>query len=468
MAKEPTNHFFRQNVERMVDKAGEAIGISLNISRLIKQTNSVLQLKFPVLIRREVRIFCGWWAVHSTHMLPAKGGIRFSVHVNQDEIEALSSLMSYKCALVDVPFGGAKGGLLIDPKEYTRDELWSITQKFAQELARKGFLNPATNVPAPDMGTSSREMNWIAGAYKDIFPEDVNHRACVTGKPVNNHGIPGRIEATGRGVQYALQSYFRCIDGTATGQSLAGKRVIIQGLGNVGYHAAKFLEGEDKVRVTAIIQRDGAIIDEKGLPVNEVKKFIAKTGGVKDFPGVEFVEDGKSVLERDCDILIPAALESQIDKENAERIKAPLIVEAANGPVTYEADEILKKRGIIILPDIFVNSGGVVVSYFEWTHNLSHMRFGRMQRRYDETRGRDILTALESLTEKRVPDWIRSELTHGAEEIDLVRSGLDDSIRNAFDSMREMMEKYEKITDYRTAAFAVAISKIARYHYEPS
>ena len=468
MSDEKTNHLFRQNVERMFDNAVLALGLNQNISRLIKESSSVLQIKFPVVIREETIIFCGWWAVHSTHLLPAKGGIRFSSLVAQDEIEALSALMSYKCALVDVPFGGAKGGLLIDPKAYSRDELHEITRKFAQELARKGFLNPATNVPAPDMGTSAREMSWMAEAYKEIFPEDVNHRACVTGKPVNHHGIPGRTEATGRGVQYALQSYFRCLDDGSACNSLEGKRVIIQGLGNVGYHAAKFLQGEDGVKIIAIIQRDGAIYSEQGLPVNEVKKYIAKTGGVKDFPDVKFIEDGKSVLEMECDILIPAALESQIDKENADRIKAPLIVEAANGPVTYIADEILKQKGTVILPDIFVNSGGVVVSYFEWTHNLSHMRFGRLQRRFDEMRGRHILTALETLTGEQTPEWMRTEITHGAEEIDLVRSGLDDSIRAAFDSMREVMAKYEKITDYRTAAFAVAINKIARYHNEPS
>lgn len=468
MSDEKTNHLFRQNVERMFDNAVLALGLNQNISRLIKESSSVLQIKFPVVIREETIIFCGWWAVHSTHLLPAKGGIRFSSLVAQDEIEALSALMSYKCALVDVPFGGAKGGLLIDPKAYSRDELREITRRFAQELARKGFLNPATNVPAPDMGTSAREMSWMAEAYKEIFPEDVNHRACVTGKPVNHHGIPGRTEATGRGVQYALQSYFRCLDDGSACNSLEGKRVIIQGLGNVGYHAAKFLQGEDGVKIIAIIQRDGAIYSEQGLPVNEVKKYIAKTGGVKDFPDVEFIEDGKSVLEMECDILIPAALESQIDKENADRIKAPLIVEAANGPVTYIADEILKQKGTVILPDIFVNSGGVVVSYFEWTHNLSHMRFGRLQRRFDEMRGRHILTALETLTGEETPEWMRAEITHGAEEIDLVRSGLDDSIRAAFDSMREIMAKYEKITDYRTAAFAVAINKIARYHNEPS
>jgi len=461
------NGLFRSSVDQMVDRAIEALGLSADAAKFIKATNSILQVKFPVSIQNEIHVFCGWWAVHSTHLLPAKGGIRFSPIVNQNEVEALSALMSYKCALVDVPFGGAKGGLLINPGDFSRAELRQITRRFAQELARKGFLNPATNVPAPDIGTSPREMSWIADAYKELFPEDVNHRACVTGKPVNHHGIPGRIEATGRGVQYALHAYFRCIEDGRGAACLENQKVIIQGLGNVGYHAAKFLQNEDGVKIVAIVERDGAIVDmENGLPVNEVKKFMAATGGVKDFPNVKYIEDGNSVLEMECDILIPAAMESQINGENAARIKAPLIVEAANGPVTYEADQILTTKGTVILPDILVNSGGVVVSYFEWTHNLSHMRFGRMQKRFDEVRGRHILTALESLSGQEAPEWMRLELSRGADEIDLVRSGLDDSISSAFDSMLEIMAKHERIRDYRTAAFAVAVNKIARSYYE--
>jgi len=458
---------FRNNVEKMVDRAIESLGLGNNIAKVIKATNSVIQIKFPVLIQGKIQIFCGWWAVHSTHLLPAKGGLRFAPVVNQDEIEALSALMSYKCALADVPFGGAKGGLQIDPKRYNHDELWQITRRFAQELARKGFLNPATNVPAPDMGTGPREMAWIADAYKEMFPEDVNRDAASTGKPINRHGIAGRAEATGRGVQYALQAFFRCADNASTCNGLEGSRIIIQGLGNVGYHAAKFLHAEDGAKIIAIIESDGALVDkENGLAVNEVRKYMGETGGVKGFSGAQFVETSASVLEMDCDILIPAAMEAQITQENANRIKAPVIVEAANAPITFEADEILRNKGKIILPDIFVNAGGVAVSYFEWIHNLSHMRFGRLQRRFEEARGRHTLTAIETLTGQQAPDWMRAELTHGAEEIDLVRSGLDDAIRSSFDAMREIMNKNEKITDYRTAAYAVAINKIAHSYYE--
>lgn len=457
---------FYQDVKIQIEQAVSLLGLHKNLATLIKQPNSVLQINFPVHINGDIQLFSAWWSVHSTHYLPSKGGFRYSPQVNQDEIEALSALMSFKCALLDVPFGGAKGGLQINPADYTRDELQKITRSLAMELARKGYLNPATNVPAPDMGTSSREMAWFAEAYKSLFPEDVNHRACVTGKPVNRHGIAGRTEATGRGVQYALRTYFRCTDGVLC-DSLSQKHVIVQGLGNVGYHLAKFLQGEDDMKIIAIIECDGALIDcENGLPVNEIRQHLAKTGGVKDFPNVQFEEDGVKVLEMECDILIPAALERQIHKDNAANIKAKLIVEAANGPITAEADEILQQNNITVLPDIFVNAGGVVVSYFEWIHNLSHMRLGRLQKRLEETKGRHMLTVIESLTGQTAPEWMRVELTHGAEEIDLVRSGLDDSMRVAFDSMLEIMKKYPEINTYRKAAYAVAISKIARSYYD--
>lgn len=459
----------RENVDLMVDEAMQASGINHGGSNAIKACKSVIQIKFPVLIKGEIKVFTGWWAIHSTHRTPAKGGMRYAPFTNQDEIEALSALMSYKCALVDVPFGGAKGGLCIDPREYDHDELWRITKEFGQELTRQGFLSPAICIAAPDMGTGPREMTWLADTYKELFPEDVNHNACVTGKPVNRHGIPGRTEATGRGVQYALQEFFRCEEEVAkTGLSpgLEGKHVIIQGLGNVGYHAAKFLSGEDGVKIIAIVERDGAIFNEDGLVVNDVKQYLGETGGVKDYPNAEYIEDGASALEMECDILIPAAMESQITSHNAPNIKTKLIAEAANGPITFAADQILKAKGITILPDIFVNAGGVVVSYFEWTHNLSHMRFGRLEKRFNENRYRHLMTALETMTGQKLPDWMCHDLTHGAEEIDLVRSGLDDTMRSAFQSMRDLMQKKPEVADFRTAAYLVAITKIARSYYE--
>lgn len=460
---------FRECVDRMVDRAIVASGLDPNTAKIIQACNVVSQIKFPVRIRGKVEVFTGWWAIHSSHRLPAKGGLRYAPIVNQDEIEALAALMSYKCALADVPFGGAKGGLLINPANYTDDELREITRTFGIELARKEYLSPALSVPAPDMGTSANEMAWISDAYKSMFPEDVNQAACVTGKPLSRGGIPGRTEGTGKGVQFALREFFRHpdeLEAAGLTDGLAGQRVIVQGLGNVGYHTAKFLSEEDDVKIAGVIERDGAVTNPDGLNIHNLRQHLAETRGVKGFAGGDYTENGAQALEMDCDILIPAAVESQIHANNAMAISTKLIVEAANGPVTYEADEILRQRGVTILPDIYVNAGGVTVSYFEWTRNLSHMRFGRLQRRYEELRGSNYLRALEVLTEKTAPDKLRGEIVRGASELDLVRSGLDDTLRSAFQDMREVIKHNENIHDFRTAAYAVAIAKIAQSYYD--
>jgi len=460
---------FRECVDRMVDRATVACGLEPSTAKVIQACNVVSQIKFPVRVSGKVEVFTGWWAVHSTHRLPSKGGLRYSPIVNQDEIEALAALMSYKCAVADVPFGGAKGGLMIDPHRYSTDQLREITRAFGAELARKEYLDPALSVPAPDMGTSSQEMAWIADAYKSMFPEDMNQAACVTGKPLNRGGIPGRTEATGKGVQFALREFFRHSDElerASLSDGLAGQRVVIQGLGKVGYHTAKALSEEDGVKITAVIERDGAILNDEGLNIRNLRQHLAETGGVKGFSGGEYTDNGEQALEMECDILIPAAMESQIHANNAMAIHAGLIVEAANGPVTYEADEILRNRGVVILPDIYVNAGGVTVSYFEWTRNLSHMRFGRLQRRYDELRGSSYLHALETLTEKVASDRVRSEMVRGASELDLVRSGLDDTMRTAFADLRDVIKRNEAIADFRTAAYAIAIQKIAQSYYD--
>ncbi len=460
---------FRASVDRMVDRALEALKIDPGTAEAIKSCASVLKVQFPVEIDGRIEVFTGWRAVHSTHRLPAKGGIRYAPDVGQGEVEALAALMTYKCAVVDVPFGGSKGALLIDPRRYTRDQLRRITRRFTAELARRGFLSPATNVPAPDMGTGEREMAWIADTYKHLFPEDVNHLACVTGKPVTLGGIRGRKEATGRGVQYALQEFFRhpaAVREAGLKGGLGDQRIVVQGLGNVGYHAAKFLSEEDGARIVAVIERDGAVVNEAGLDVEAVRRHLVEHGGVKGFAGATYVEDGASVLELECDILLPAAMEGAIHAGNAERIRARMIAEAANGPVTHEADEILRRRGVTILPDLYLNAGGVTVSYFEWIRNLSHIRFGRIDRRFDEMRGNHYAQALEELTGKAVPEWMRARMTRGADELDLVRSGLDDTMRTAFQDIRATLEANPKLGDYRTAAYVIAVRKIARAYID--
>ena len=458
---------FRESVEHMVDHAIDIMGLDEGIGNALKVCQSVVQVSFPVEIDGKAEIFTGWRATHSDHRLPSKGGIRFAPIVDQDEVEALAALMTYKCAIVDVPFGGSKGGLVIDPRKYERHQLEAITRRFARELINKGYLSPAVNVPAPDMGTGPQEMGWMVDTYRQMFPNDINYMGALTGKPVEHGGVRGRNEATGRGVQYALRELFRHpeeIQRCGLSAGLAGKRVVVQGLGNVGYHAAHFLETEDDCLITAIAERDGAIINSHGLNVGAVRQHIVETGGVKGFPDAEYIEDGIKALELDCDILIPAALEGVITSANANNIKARLIAEAANGPVTYEADKILQQRGVEIIPDAYCNAGGVIVSYFEWIRNLNHVRFGRLDRRFHEARGLQVIEAIEDATGKKVPEHITKQLARGADEFDLVRSGLDDSMRLALQEIIRVRKENPKIHDYRMAAYVIAIEKVARHY----
>ncbi len=467
--KQPQGLQFRQSVDHMVDLALATMDLEVGIANAIKACTSVLQVTFPVQLDGKVEIFTGWRAVHSIHRLPSKGGIRYAPVVDQMEVEALAALMTYKCAIVDVPFGGSKGGLRIDPTKYNRDELKLITRRFARELIKKGFLSPATNVPAPDVGTGQREMAWIADTYKHLYPDDINHVACVTGKPVAHGGVRGRTEATGRGVQYALQEFFRHHEEViATGMdgTLEGKNIIIQGLGNVGYHAAKFLSEEDGARIIAVIERDGVLVNNAGIDIEALHRHMVEHQCIGGFSGADFHQDGAKGLEIECDILIPAALEGVIHEGNAANIKAKLIAEAANGPITFAADRILHNRNIAILPDAYVNAGGVIVSYFEWIRNLSHVRLGRIERRFDEARGNNIIHAIESMTGNHIPDALQLKLSRGADEFDLVRSGLDDSMRLALQEIIELRHSNKKIDDYRMSAYVIALSKVARSYLD--
>ncbi len=460
---------FRESVDLMFNRAVALMDLPPGLEEKIRVCNATYTVRFGVRLRGQIQTFTGYRSVHSEHMEPVKGGIRYAPSVNQDEVEALAALMTYKCSLVEAPFGGSKGGLCIDPREYDEAELELITRRFAYELVKRDLINPAQNVPAPDMGTGEREMAWMADQYMRMNTTDINGRACVTGKPLNAGGIAGRVEATGRGVQYALREFFRDKDGVKksglTG-TLDGKRVIVQGLGNVGYHAAKFLSEEDGCSVVGIIERDGALYNEKGLDVEGVRSWIVKHGGVTGFPDAAHKAEGSVVLEEECDILIPAALEGVINLSNAERIKAPVIIEAANGPVTAGADDILRERGTVIIPDMYANAGGVTVSYFEWVKNLSHIRFGRMQRRQEEARHQLIIDELDRLSSDSGIGWqlspdFKQKYLRGAGELELVRSGLDDTMRIAYQSMAQTWHDRDDVSDLRTAAYLVSIEKVA-------
>ena len=461
---------FRESVDLMFNRAAKLMDLSPGLEQKIRVCNSTYTVRFGVRLRGKIETFTGYRSVHSEHMEPVKGGIRYSLGVNQNEVEALAALMTYKCALVETPFGGAKGGLCIDPRAWDEDELEQITRRFAYELIKRDLIHPAQNVPAPDMGTGEREMAWIADQYMRMNTTDINGRACVTGKPPHAGGIQGRVEATGRGVQYALREFFRHPDDTAKAGlsgTLDGKRVIVQGLGNVGYHAAKFLSEEDGCKVVALIERDGAVLDPDGLNVEEVRQWMnGHNGLLAGYPHAKHVADGAAVLEEACDILIPAALEGVIHLGNAARIKAPLIIEAANGPITYGADEILRQKGCVIIPDMYANAGGVTVSYFEWVKNLSHIRFGRMQRRAEEARSRLLVEELERLSTAQGLGWslaqgFKEKFLQGSDELALVRSGLDDTIRTAYQAMRETWHSRQDVEDLRVAAYIVSIGRVA-------
>jgi glutamate dehydrogenase (NAD(P)+) len=455
---------FLDDVNRQFDAAARYVPMQDGLAEKIRVCNATYVARFGVRLRGRMVTFFGWRAVHSTHFTPTKGGLRYSPDADQQEVEALAALMTYKCSLMGLPFGGSKGGLRIDASQWSREELERITRRFTQELARHNFLGPSQNVPAPDMGTNEMIMVWMADEYRRWSPNDINALACVTGKPLAAGGIEGRIEATGRGVQYALREFFRHEQGLARAglaPTLAGKSLIIQGLGNVGYHAAKFLSEEDGCRVIGVIERDGAVYAEDGLPIERLKQHLQRAGGVGGYPDAEFVTNGASMLVRDCDILIPAATEQVIHAGNAAQIRAKLIVEAANGPTTFEADAILRDRGIVVLPDLYVNAGGVVVSYFEWVKNLTHIPFGLMERRHHEASHKILARSLETMTGTSFPLETARSFLEGAREIDLVRSGLDDMMRSAYEQIDSVWTGSSRVPDLRTAAYSIAIRRAA-------
>lgn len=452
---------FLSSVEKMFDQAANLVGVSDDLRHKIKVANSTYTVRFGVRLRNRLYTFTGYRSVHSEHREPVKGGIRYSPHADQDEVEALAALMTYKCALVEAPFGGSKGALVIDPSEWEEHELERITRRFTQELAKRSLISPAQNVPAPDMGTGEREMAWMADEYKRLYPSDLNGWGCVTGKPVSKGGIRGRVEATGRGIQYALKEAFRHpedIKFAGLSGSLEGKRIVVQGLGNVGYHASKFLKHEDGSVIIGVLERDGAVYDEGGIDINALQQHIIENGGVKGFSG--YTSDSASVLTSECDIFIPAAMEGVVTKENAQDIKAKIIIEAANGPITFSANEILRDRGCLIIPDLYANAGGVTVSYFEWVKNIGHIRFGRMQRRQHERQTLKMVEAIEEMVGSKFPQKHLEKIIEGPTELDLVRSGLDDVMREGYQVISAKWHSDDRIPDLRTAAMMIALERI--------
>jgi glutamate dehydrogenase (NAD(P)+) len=460
---------FFESVEKSFDKASKFTKWEQGILDQIKACNSIYSMRFPVKMDDgHIEVIEAYRVQHSQHKSPCKGGIRFSMAVNQDEVMALAALMTYKCAIVNVPFGGAKGGIKISPRSLSTYELEKITRRYTSELVKKNFIGPGIDVPAPDYGTGEREMAWIVDTYQSLKPGEIDAAGCVTGKPISLGGVRGRKEATGLGVFYGVREVCLMEDqmkklGLTVG--VQDKKVIVQGLGNVGYYTTKFFR-EGGAKVIAIAEYEGAILNADGLNEEDVFQHRKKTGSILNFPGATNIANSADALEMECDILIPAALENVIDKNNAPRIKAKIIGEAANGPLTPEADEILTNNGILVIPDMYLNAGGVTVSYFEWLKNLSHVRYGRLEKRFTENANIHILHQIEELTGKKVTEAEKEIIAHGPDEIDLVHSGLEETMINATKEIMDIWKANPAIPDMRTAAYVCAINKVGTSYAE--
>jgi glutamate dehydrogenase (NAD(P)+) len=454
---------FFDDVNQYFDAACRHTDVPEGILHQIQACNAVYRIRFPV--RRDdgqVVVMKGFRAEHSHHRLPTKGGIRYALDVSQNEVMALAALMTYKCAVVDVPFGGAKGGVCVDPRTESVAFLERVTRRYTSELIRKRFIGPDVDVPAPDVGTGEREMGWIADTYKAQGPDTLNSLACVTGKAVSMHGVGGRREATGLGAIIALELFLSQREdvqplGLETG--LAGKRIVVSGLGKVGLHAALAAMQRDAI-VVGVAVSDGALYDEGGLDVPAVLRHRTDAGSLRGFGGAQFFATPDGILEQPCDVLIPAALEHQITADNAGRLKAKIIVEAANGPITPEADSILRESGVTIIPDIYANAGGVVVSYFEWIKNLSHVSFERMTRRYQQIANNRMLSVISRLTGKPLPPDDAALLLQAPNEIDFVRTALENTMTISFEKIRDSWKR-RALPDLRTSAYLAAIESVA-------
>lgn len=464
-----TEYSFFSDVCKSFDKAAKFTKWDKGILEQIKACNAVYRMRFPVKMDDgRIEVIEAYRVQHSHHKAPCKGGIRFAAEVNQDEVMALASLMTYKCAIVNVPFGGGKGGIKINPRKYSPYELEKITRRYTSELVKKNFIGPGTDVPAPDYGTGEREMAWIVDTYTTLKPGEIDGLGCVTGKPVSQGGVRGRREATGLGVFYGVREVCNMEDvmkGLGLSTGLAGKKIVVQGLGNVGYHSALYFQ-KAGAKIIAIAEYEGAIHNEEGLDVDAVFQHRKATGAILNYPGARNIEKSPEALELPCDILIPAALENVINAGNADRIKAKVIGEAANGPLTPEADEVLAKKGTLVIPDMYLNAGGVTVSYFEWLKNLSHVRYGRLEKRFTENLNSHILSQMETLTGKQVGASEREFIMHGPDEVSLVHSGLEETMINATREVMETWKANKDIPDMRTAAYVVAINKVATSYVE--
>jgi glutamate dehydrogenase (NAD(P)+) len=405
-----SGRLFLENALKSLDEAVEILNIDPNIHEVLRQPKRVVVVSVP--IKRDddsIKVFTGVRVQHINARGPYKGGVRYYPSVDVDEVTALAMLMTWKCAVVDLPYGGAKGGVACNPKELSKNELERITRRYTAMIYE--VIGPYVDIPGPDVYTDAQTMAWMVDTYSQM--RGVLTPEVATGKPVSLYGSLGRHDATSRGLVYTVKEFMKTVN-----KPLKDARIAIQGYGNVGYNAAKILHEEYGAKIVAVSDSKGGIYSEKGLIPQKVMEHKEKTGSVVGFNGAKQITN-EEVLTTPCDILIPAALENAVTKQIAEKINASAVAEGANGPTTPEADKVLKERGIVVIPDILANAGGVTVSYFEWVQNLKR-----------ET-------------------WTLEE----------VHAKLEAKMVKGFRDVLEASRKYE--VTMRQAAMAVAVQKVA-------
>lgn len=457
---------FLAMVGTFFNKAIQHTNIPPDRAELLCTPNAVLKLNLP-LVRDNgsIEMIPAYRVHHKHHKLPLKGGTRLNEHVNLDEVEALATLMSLKLATVEVPYGGAKGGLRINPRNYSKGEIERLLRRYTLELSRYNFIGPGKDVLGPDVGTSEWHMDIIKDTYQSLFGfQDINPAAVVTGKSLVNGGLRGRSESTGLGVFYCVRDVLvepqyadlRAKHGIIEG--IRGKRVAVQGFGAVGYWASRFLVEAGAV-IVGVQEFDGCVVNPQGIDIEAFKKHLTEKKTTQGYPDRV---DRNTVFDLEVDVLIPAALEKAINASNAATIRAKLIGEGGNGSTTVEADEILQANNVLIIPDILCNAGGVTCSYLEWLKNLEHKQPGRLTSKWEEMSNKMILEAIEGEFRKKNIDVELTKLGkiifRGGSDLDLVYTGLENILSKALSKTVEKAQ--EKGLSLRMAAYVNAIERI--------
>lgn len=457
-------------VKEYFDIAAAKSGLSKDRIELIKNADLVLKMHIP-LIRDDgsVEMIPAYRCKHSHHKIPTKGGTRIAPSVNLQEVEALASLMSIKLAIADVPYGGGKGGLKLNPKDYSKGEIERVMRRYTIELAKHGFLGAACDVPGPDLGTTVWHMDIMADTYKTLYGmSDINALGCVTGKSTAVGGIIGRTESTGLGVYYCTRdvlnekTYAPLRRKHKIADKLEGKKLVFQGFGNVGYWAAKFME-TDGAHVVGVAEYNGSIYNAKGMNVDEIKAWFVQHGTFKGCPAGEFFE-GNAAMFMPCDVLVPAATEQALNMHNADKVQAKMIVEGGNGVTTVRADAILNAKNVLILPDVLANGSGVTCSYFEWLKNLEHKRPGRLTKKWEETSKSNLLKGInqvliENGIDVHLEDEVGEKFMKGGDSLDIVNSALDSFMADAMQRTYKIA-KEEDMT-MRLASYIYALRFIS-------